>query len=723
MIRSGSVAQRMFAAAALLAAWKAPAQTTTLTYVDPHPCCLASDGRGNTFVVSSNGSFVPNGQLSVAKLDASGAVVSTLRLRVGASDDAAAATVDPVGRIWIVGATGLPQRGFIAELDPSGASVLFSGLFGGTDRGGTTLINAVAFDGAGNAYVAGSTSQSDFPLTPGFTGKFGGPSETPGFTTSGAPTYGFVAKLTPKLDAGYTVAYTAMLGGQQLDLPACPDGGQCAISAPFTSISAMTVDSAGIVTAAGLTNAPDFPVTAGAYQTSCACFLASRIGFITRLKADGSGVRWSTFLGSRENGLGLTVGGLVLDRAGSVIVDGATSSLTFPITEGAPQPRLAFSALAGAYNGFVAKLDSTGSRLLFSTYFGGALLGHISAPRLDERENIWLTEQAAYRSGLPPLDNSLLLGALSDSGVVAALAADGSEILFVESLPNGAAGQDLLLEAEGGLISLGPPRLISFGGVPDAANGQVIRHPRTGPSGISVLGVADVARNGVNSVAAPGEILAIYGTGLGPVPGIAASAPPGEAIAASLGGVSVLFDDVAVPVLYASRNQINVLAPYDLKPGAQTLVQVRTPEGSSQTLPLTAVAAQANVLTVKNADGTTNSPANPTYWGETIRVYLNGSGAVDSLAPNGTIAMAPQPAALSIGVDFSYVIVAPHNVDFRQITVTPDYAGSDPSSVVNLIRIDVPVPQIQSPDPSAKIVVRAGTASSEPFSVYISPNR
>jgi len=97
------------------------------------------------------------------------------------------------------------------------------------------------------------------------------------------------------------------------------------------------------------------------------------------------------------------------------------------------QPKLAGSP----YSGFLSKFDSTGSTLLFSTYYG--LLSHISPPRVDAQGNIWLSGATTDAGSLVLAPNSVVLG----NSLIAEIAPDASRVLFSALLPNGVTSQDL----------------------------------------------------------------------------------------------------------------------------------------------------------------------------------------------------------------------------------------------------------------------------------------
>jgi hypothetical protein len=127
--------------------------------------------------------------------------------------------------------------------------------------------------------------------------------------------------------------------------------------------AAVTGDRRGNTYVAGLTYSKDFPVTAGAVQTT---FGGTSDAFVAKLGPDGK-VVWATFLGGILDD-GAT--GIALDGAGNVIVCGWTRSQDFP-TAHAIQPTLNGGAALTAFDAFVAKIDPTGTKLLYSTFLGG----------------------------------------------------------------------------------------------------------------------------------------------------------------------------------------------------------------------------------------------------------------------------------------------------------------------------------------------------------------
>src|SRR5262249_7971844 len=141
--------------------------------------------------------------------------------------------------------------------------------------------------------------------------------------------FGFLAKFnqTSQTTPPYTLVYSTLLGGLSLpDTPGFPP-------LPMTNISALAVDSNGIVTVAGISTALDFPATAGEYRTKYEGNLTPNL-FVTRFNAQASGLIWSTFMGVGTN-LSRPVSGVALDSSGNVAVAGVSAQPDFPTTPAA----------------------------------------------------------------------------------------------------------------------------------------------------------------------------------------------------------------------------------------------------------------------------------------------------------------------------------------------------------------------------------------------------
>jgi hypothetical protein len=171
--------------------------------------------------------------------------------------------------------------------------------------------------------------------------------------------------LDPK---GSSLIYSTYLGGA---------GGRGEISISAESGSGLALDVEGNAYITGTTDAPNFPVSVGAFDTSCgtdsSCDNDSFGGFsdvfVTKLNSKGSALIYSTYLGGSGDDSGSSI---AVDASGNAYITGKTTSKDFP-TVNPLQPTKGEDTCAGfpCPDAFVAKLNPTGSALVYSTYLGG----------------------------------------------------------------------------------------------------------------------------------------------------------------------------------------------------------------------------------------------------------------------------------------------------------------------------------------------------------------
>ena len=207
-------------------------------------------------------------------------------------------------------------------------------------------------------------------------------------------------------------------------------GGANAAGAIFSTIlsgsgqdyaNAVVTDSQGNVYVAGETYSKDFPVTPGAYQTT---FGQTADAFVAKLGPDGK-IIWATFLGGE---LTDSATGIALDSSGNVWVTGWTGSPDFPLVnpiQGSP---------TNGYDAFVAKLDPTGAKLLFSTFLGGQNDNSAAGIAVDSGGNAYVAVNANSAVAFPGLPN-----APDQPGIVVTKLAPQGTLIWSYFHPNGAA--------------------------------------------------------------------------------------------------------------------------------------------------------------------------------------------------------------------------------------------------------------------------------------------
>ncbi|HYZ85932.1 MAG TPA: SBBP repeat-containing protein [Bryobacteraceae bacterium] len=373
----------------------------------------------------------------------------------GASHDyGSGIVVDTAGNAYVVGVTQSPdfpatagafdRTGaasnnldvFVTKINPTGTALIYSTFVGGTNfewgRG-------IAIDSANNVYVTGQTKSANFPTTGGAFDRT--------FNVDTCPRCGidqydaFVFKLNA---AGSSLSYSTFLGGFDID-----DG------------MAIAVDSAGSAYVAGETGSGNFPTTNGAI---------SRVrngeydAFVSKLNPTGSALVYSTYLGGSLVDFAQRIA-LSKDGTNNAYVVGSTRSPDFPTTPGA------FDTTAnGEFDIFVARLNPSGTALIYSTFLGGSGMDGPGGLAVDADGNAYIgggTPSANFPV-TPGAFSTVLTG--SSDAFVSKLNAAGNSLIFSTLL--GGSGNDginaLVLDAAANLYVAGITNSADFPMTPTA---------------------------------------------------------------------------------------------------------------------------------------------------------------------------------------------------------------------------------------------------------------
>ena len=293
---------------------------------------IAVGGSGCAYVV---------GETFVAKVNAAGTGLSYFfQIGGGVYRSARAIALDSSENAYITGAAGwdLPVKvgpdltwngdatdAFVAKVNAAGTDLVYCGFIGGS---GNEVGHAISVDGAGCAYVTGSTSSDElsFPV------KIG-----PDLTWNGGSADAFVAKVNA---AGTALAYCGYIGGAVGDSYYGADNGY-----------GIAVDSSGNAYITGQTECSEasFPVKAGPDPT----FNGYDDAFVAKVNAAGTALIYCGYIGGEFSDWGT---GIAVDGSGNAYITGLTSSseATFPVTGG---PDLTINFNEGD-DGFVAKVSS-----------------------------------------------------------------------------------------------------------------------------------------------------------------------------------------------------------------------------------------------------------------------------------------------------------------------------------------------------------------------------
>jgi hypothetical protein len=332
--------------------------------------------------------------------------------------------VDALGRIYLTGyicEATLPVTanaaqpkyaggcdGFVAVIAPDGR-LQYASYLGGSKQDRTSSIDA---DGAGNFYVGGDTSSSDFPVSAGAYDAICGDD---GACSTSGKLDGFVTRFA----ASGAITYSTFFGGSDTDF-----------------VIAVAVDGSGRVHLAGSTRSSDLPTTPGAVSAS---YGGQDDAFYARLEPSGASVSYSTYISGSGSEYGIEV---ALDSAGAAYITGTTDSGNLP-TFAALQP-----SLHGPSDAWLMKIAADRT-LKYITYFGGS--GRDTGNSLALHGNSVFVAGATCSSDLPmaaPRD------AVCSGAYVTRIASDGSAVQRT-AIVEGTDGRGVAVDAEDRALLVG----------------------------------------------------------------------------------------------------------------------------------------------------------------------------------------------------------------------------------------------------------------------------
>ena len=230
----------------------------------------------------------------------------------------------------------------------------------------------------------------------------------------------------------------------------------------------------------------------------------------------------------------------------------------------------------------------------------------------------------------------------------------------------------------------------------------VASNPTPAPTAIQNAGSATVG------AIAPGEIISIFGSNLGPAVPVTATVSPAGFFPTSLGETQVLFDNIPGVMWYSSSTQLNVIVPYEIAGRISTVVQIVFRGVPSASLNLSVAptapgifANQFGQAAALNANGTINAPFNPAQKGTPIVLYATGEGVTT-------------PPGVSGQVNFVNL-----KKPLAQVSVTiggqpaeVQYAGSAPGFVSGAFQVNALIPDTAPSGSAVQVVLTVGGASS-----------
>ena len=225
-----------------------------------------------------------------------------------------------------------------------------------------------------------------------------------------------------------------------------------------------------------------------------------------------------------------------------------------------------------------------------------------------------------------------------------------------------------------------------------------------------VSAVTNAASNIPGSVA-PGEIVVLFGSGLGPPQLTQCPVTNVGSFGTQCAGTTVSFNGAPAPIIYTSATQVASIVPYSVSgTTAQATVTYQGQTTLASTVNVASVApglftsdstgkGQAAAV---NQDGSINTPGRPAPIGNVISLYATGEGQTSPAGIDGQAAQIPLPHPL-----------APVTVTIGGTTVIPQYAGGAPGEVAGVMQINVQIPSGIQTGNAVPVIVQMGNVSSQ----------
>ena len=445
----------------------------------------------------------------------------------------------------------------------------------------------------------------------------------------------FVTKVNPN---GTALIYAGYIGGSQFDVG-----------------SAVAVDAGGHAYVVGYTgsNEETFLVTVGPDLTFNG---GGQDVFIAKVGSSGGALEYAGYLG----GAGFEFGrGVAVDAAGQAYVTGDTNSKedSFPVAVG---PDLTFNG--GDRDAFIASVTSDGTALAYAGYIGGAGFDQANAVAVDSTGSAHV---AGYTSSTEETFPVAVGPDLTFNGVRDAFVArvHSAGVSLIHASYVGGEGDELgwgiAVDGDGFIyivgetlstedsfpVTVGPD--VTFNGLRDAF---VAKLDISAPS-ISTAGIVNAA-SFLSGPIAPGEIISIFGSSIGPDEGVGAQLDESGRVPTELAGTQVLFDGEPVPLFFVRTDQVNAQATYRLDGLTSTEIQIIYGGEASNVVTVPVAPSAPGFFTLPDdrnqviailPDGSLNSDDNPARPGDIIVMYATGEGQTVPPGEDGKLAEPPFP--------------------------------------------------------------------------------
>lgn len=322
-------------------------------------------------------------------------------------DLAADNDINPVGEVAVTGITqnnnfpttvgafkttlgnanGINYDAYVSKLNATGSNLIFSTFIGGNSQ---DISYGISYDNSGNIIITGKTTSSNFPINNALNTTYQG-----GYD-------GFLTKINP---TGNSLVFSTFIGGNSFD--------EC---------KSVTVDRFNQIYLAGNTMSTNLPISTGAFKSTLSPPIAGILyadGFVMKLNPLATAVSFCTLLGGNNDDY---MKQIEVDSFGNSYVIGNTTSSNFQTVNAYD------NTFNGDIDGFLTKINSTGTALVYSTYIGGTLKDYVQAISIDRFKNVYIAGNTystnfpivlpAFKSAFSNSGSDIFVSQFDSTGVV-----------------------------------------------------------------------------------------------------------------------------------------------------------------------------------------------------------------------------------------------------------------------------------------------------------------
>ena len=411
--------------------------------------------------------------------------------------------------------------------------------------------------------------------------------------------------------------------------------------------------------------------------------------------------------------------------------------------------------ISDTYNNRIRRVDLTRSMIATvagngqTGYAGGngtdALSASMDFPvgiAVDSKGNVYFADKNNHRVRKITPDGKIYdaagtgkAGNDGDGGLATAATLDSPRGLAVDSGDNlyvASRGSIRRISPDGRIVTVAGKTVTDFSGDGDLAtlagmdpyylavdgNGRIyfsdennLRIRRLDPAQIYPSGVVNAATYQAGPVA-PGEVIAIFGSGLGPAQLAQASLDPtGPTLPTRLAEAQITFDGIPAPLIYVSAGQASAIVPFAVAGKSSTVMQVTYQSKPTNAITMAVAPASPGLFTVaQNGSGqgcilnqnySLNSAANPAARGDIVMIWGTGGGqtvppGADGQFTTGTYPTIPPPWTATVG-----------GVDAEVV-----WAGAAPGMVAGINQFNIRVPLGAPSGNNVPIILKVGSVAS-----------